>query len=829
MNGWWALWLAGCCGGPGPSWNAPQPIYLDGQAQTLDLAAWVDASRQDLSFTALGDASVIAEINETSLTLTPQPGWSGDALVELTVADPCGNTDTVLVDVFSGSDPDGPTPGGPCATTLTFQGSEITEAVAVAGSFNGWSTDSHLLADRGDGTWTIDLDLAPGSYPYKLVETRGGAFGGDAQWLCDPEAAYAHCDAGYIQPWETDWSHQCEPGVSSCNSLLVVRECAPPRLEVTSLAIDRAANAVTVAVDATAGSGGALVSARATLDDVLLSGPWEEDPAGGFRIDQSGLSDGRHTLRFTVTDAAGNVSEEAYVPFWTDDRDWQTGLMYFAFLDRLNNGDPTNDGSEGASATWGGYEGGDLQGLIDMLPYLDDLGVTVLWISNAQDNAPDAWAGDCNLTYAGYHAYWPGSPYAVEEHFGTEATLEALVDAAHDRGMRVVMDWVANHVHEAHPYATDHPEWFNSYAFCRDFVDGQMNFDRIPETCWFAPYLPDIDYGHPDALTTMVDDAVWWATRYELDGFRADAVKHMSHAVNWNLASAIHERIQHTDAGGDEDFYTVGETFDGSYDRIEAYVGPNQLDGQFDFPLYFALRSTFISDANPVKAVVESKATSDARFSGLMSTFLGNHDVLRFTTDAAEGYQDICDNGQIRVAGAPQDSWPYDRMRLAWTFLFTNPGVPLIYYGDELGIPGHPDPDNRQPLWVHTGGNLDGVSSVADLAGRVSGLQASVLRHVQALALARADHPALSLGSGVEWWDDGWDLYAYTRSSGADHAIVVLNRSEQGHSMTNGLAFAGLPTSGTWRDVLTGDTFTAAGDTITIDVGPRSSRVLVLD
>ena len=78
------------------------------------------------------------------------------------------------------------------------------------------------------------------------------------------------------------------------------------------------------------------------------------------------------------------------------------------------------------------------------------------------------------------------------------------------------------------------------------------------------------------------------------------------------------------------------------------------------------------------------------------------------------------------------------------------------------------------------------------------------------------------------WWDDGWDLYAYTRSSGGDHAIVVLNRSEQSHAMTNGLSFAGLPTGGTWRDALTGDTFVASGDSLTIDVPPRASRVLIL-
>ena len=99
--------------------------------------------------------------------------------------------------------------------------------------------------------------------------------------------------------------------------------------------------------------------------------------------------------------------------------------------------------------------------------------------------------------------------------------------------MRVIMDWVANHVHEDHPSASE--DWFNEEATCKDSVDGEENWNRIPEECWFAPYLPDIDYTDPVAMQWMIDDALWWAKEYELDGFRVDAVKHMSHAVAWNL------------------------------------------------------------------------------------------------------------------------------------------------------------------------------------------------------------------------------------------------------------------------------------------------------
>ncbi len=816
--------LSGCCGGPPAAFTGPlDPVYLDGGSVTVDLARHVADTRHEIAFRVSDDPDLVEEMDGTRLTITPQPGWRGTTSLRIALSDDCGGRDTAWLEVHGGA---ASTATGACRTTLTHRPQGPVEGVAVAGAWNDWSPTADPMADQGDGSWTVTLDLPEGAYPYKLVEFPGGAFGGDGQWLCDPAAPYIQCDPGYKEPWDTDWTHTCAPGVESCNSLLIVPPCGPPSLAVSELSIDRAARAVRAVVEATPGAGGDVASATATLDGAPLDGAWTGDR---FEVDLDGLSAGRHTLRFQVEDAAGNPSDEAWVPFWLDQADPDAGLMYFAFVDRVANGRPDLDGSEGATANTGDYAGGDLDGLRALLPYLDDLGVTVLWLSNMQDNAEGAWPGDCGRTYAAYHAYWPDAPRRVEEHFGDDAALRALIDDAHARGMRVVMDLVLNHVHQDHPYFADHPEWFNPYEDCEATVGSQLNFDRIPETCWFSPYLPDFDTSHPDVLRTLVDDALWWARTYELDGFRADAVKHMSHAVTWNLASAVARQVEHRDAGGDEDFYMVGETFDGDRARIAAYVGPDQLDGQFDFPLYFALRDGFISGAAPLSDVLAAVDASRAAYGDArMSTFLGNHDVPRFVTEAAEGWQDPCYAGQIRNAAPPADPWPTDRLKLAWTALFTSPGLPLVYYGDELGVPGYGDPDNRQPLWWHTGGDLAGVDSVDAMAARVSPQAAGVLRHVKALADARAAHPALVRGARVEWWDE-WDLHAYALGADGDHALVLLNRSGADRQLVNGLSFAGLPTGGTWRDVLTGDTFLATGDQLAVDVPANGSRVLVAE
>src|SRR5690606_12980529 len=146
------------------------------------------------------------------------------------------------------------------------------------------------------------------------------------------------------------------------------------------------------------------------------------------------------------------------------------------------------------------------------------------------------------------------------------------------------------------------------------------------------------------------------------------------------------------------------------------------------------------------------------------------------------------------------------------------------YYGDELGLPGYGDPDNRQPLAWHA--DLDGVGSVADLAARVDPHQAGVLRHVAALARARAAHPAFRYGDWVEWWRED-ALFAYAISHRGDHALVVLNRTDSFRQLDNGLSFAGLPTTGTYEDVLTGEVFAPSGDFVSVTVPARGSRVLV--
>ncbi len=733
---------------------------------------------------------------------------------------------------------------GSCETTFTYraEGEADFDGVFLAGDWDGWDPSATPLTEVSPGLWSVSLPLEPGPHGYRFVEFQSWTYDGHRSWVCDPEAPLIQCDEGYTTVGNTDWAQTCTTGEdSSCNSLIVVEDCARPTLSLTALQIDRAAKGVQASIAFVPGAGGeGLGASSVTLDGAPLSLSWVDDQAV---IDLSGLTPTRHTLRAVATDAAGREAEALYVPFWLDQDDagdaaWRSAPLYFAFVDRMQDGDPANSAPEGTSIAIGDYEGGDYAGLIALLPYLQSLGVGALWLSNASDNAEGPWAGACGQTIAGYHAYWPDAARDVEEHFGTEADLHDLVDAAHASGMRVLMDWVGNHVHEDHPYYTEHAAdgWFTEASACDETVGGQLGYDRIPETCWFAGYLPDLDYTHPEPLVTMVDDALWWVKTYELDGLRVDAVKHMNHAVAWNLEAKIQAEVEHRAVGGDESFWTVGETFDG-YERIANYLSKGDqkgLDGQFDFPMYYTQLGAFATRTSSLADLEGTVAASEAAFGdALMSGFLGNHDVVRWTSYAAEGYQGSCEGDGLtpRYAAVTTDPAIYARLRLSWTFLFTQPAVPLVYYGDELGMPGYADPDNRKPLW-ELAGDLSGVWSVDDLAAQVTAEQASVLRHVASLAAARKAHPAMWRGTTTEWWlgpSDWATVWAYARTDAdtGDAVLVAINNGDDDVTLTNGLAFAGLPTGGTWTDTLSGETFTAAGDSLSFWLPARSSRVLV--
>ena len=697
-----------------------------------------------------------------------------------------------------------------CPVILSHTAVANPDKVWLAVDTPGWRPEDHPLTQQDDGSWSISARLDPGAYAYRFIEFVAWTEGGAELSLCDASAALAVCDNPTT--WENDWVQDCTTDGGSCDSMVVVDDCSQPSIVVQEVLYAEGSLAVT----------GEVSPASATLSATLNGEQVSAQRDGAvFHVEHTGLDEGRHQLDVRASTADGKTSETTSVPIWTDDWDWDEAIIYHAMIDRVQNGDPSNDARSESSHTISDWAGGDLAGLRSALPYLDDLGVNTLWLSNPQPAPEGAWPGTCDATYAGFHGFWPTAADGVDARLGTVEDLDALISDAHARHMRVIVDWVGNHIHSENPAAVD-SALFHPLAECNGTAsDGGSNWDRIPEDCWFTSYLPDWDHSQPKVMDSVIQTAVHWARERKLDGLRVDAAKHMSHAVLFNLRAELREALEHP--GSRFDFNLVGETFDGA-EAINRYIGPDLLHGQFDFPLYWAIRDTFAYDTRSVADTVWQAANiAEAYPGGRMSTFLGNLEVSRFVSDASEAWDGVCGEGGLRQAYAPSGMWAYERLALAWTVLFTQPGMPMIYYGDEFGLPGYGDPDNRQPLSWH---GIDLSQSYDGVMADLSEGPAHVLNVVSRLARSRTNHAALREGERVEWWDGGDGLYATAHRAEGSEAIVVINRTDSEQWLDNGIAFAGL-SSPNWSDILSDQTMSVDGDRLVFSIPPNTAQVWI--
>lgn len=488
--------------------------------------------------------------------------------------------------------------------------------------------------------------------------------------------------------------------------------------------------------------------------------------------------------------------------------DWRDSVIYFVFVDRFENGDPSNDGGVGVplAADW---QGGDWAGVTARIEsgYFEDLGVNTLWLSVPFDNTNDSGFGSDGHEYSAYHGYWPANVDQTEEHFGTLAELQQTIDTAHEHGLKVLFDFAMNHVHISSPVYADHPEWFwpNDNGSGGDCVCGSgcsWDGDQA-RRCWFTEYLPDYDFTDAAARTFSVDNALQWIGDTGVDGFRLDAVKHIEDAWLLDLRERVLAEVE-PETG--EHFYMVGETFTGDQGTIAHYVNPEMLDGQFDFPLRMQMAYNVLMRGGSMQELADFMDANDDYYgAAIMSTFIGNHDIPRAIHLAQDTpvwnnqWADGKDRAWSNQPGLPAGASAFERLANSFTILMTTKGAPLIYYGDEVGMAGGGDPDNRRAM------QWDGYS-----AG-----QTFLLEHIRRLTAIRADHPATRRGTRTTLSADG-DTFAYVVEYGGDTVWVALNRGD-GSTQVDGLPAEMLV------DELTGDA--VMGPSVTVPA--RSARVLV--
>jgi neopullulanase len=800
--------LTACCK------NTPEPILSEPNLGNLDpnetysiplTEIVIDSTLQEFELdfaVASSDPGIYVSVEHGKLKLSAEKDYDGTSEISLTVFDTCDTQTTLNFDVSFGV---GTINEEECAQKFSYTAQNNPRSVYVAGSFNDWNAQSHQLTEVSDGVFEGEFVLPIGGHSYKFVEELGD---GTQMWNCDPEVEMYQCDDGQF------FRDECVSGMASCNSLVHIPETCNSdeivvdSLQVTSTRISGGIIIPSVLEDAVLRWDGSAV----TTDDSEITVSYDEDANQTLvEFDYNNLGEGRHKFEIEGRNHR-DVLINYYLPLWNDNFDWKEAVMYFVFVDRFYNGDSDNDFSQGSNSEMADYLGGDWRGVIEKLDYLEDLGVDALWLTSPQSNPEGLYEGKCDMDITGYHGYWPEHPTKLEEQFGDKSALLELIDKAHKRDIRVLFDWVGNHIFEEHPYATEHPEWLTSFHLC----DENDNWNQAPETCWFAPYIPTISYYKPEPIGQMVEDAITFAKEYDLDGYRVDAVKHIPYAVHRNFQTQVSKRIENEHF----DFYTVGETFSGDASLLNSYIGETMLDGQFDFDLYWNILGAFGRNEIPLYEVEEAYQRNTLIYGeAKMSHFLGNHDVERFIShadgDVVSLYGDgLCPNGYSRgPAESPLIQDPYDSLKLAWTYLMFTDGPVLIYYGDEIGLPGYHDPDNRHMM------KFDNQLSV---------YEEDILDHVQKLTKIRKEHRIHFFGERSIWWgtpDD--DMLAIANSTFSGGSIIIMNRSYEDQTIQNTLEWSGLPNSSSYIDELTGEEFVPSDDLLSITIPARSSRVLV--
>ncbi len=638
-----------------------------------------------------------------------------------------------------------------CHVIREHRPSSPATSVQIAGEFSSWQP-LDMKGPNDEGWWTIDLgELSPGNYGYKYLY--------DGTWEATPP------------PWSAGhWVDGFE------NRNLRVSDCTRPFLRVIAADADAQGN-LAVEVEflrAADGSPGDEQSLSVSVGGQAVPASWDAS-TGHIEVSKSDLASGKHTVRIEMADSAGSLAENSplVIPLWVEQHEfiWQDGLIYFAFTDRFRNGDwdqPTLFESTPNVAPRADYLGGDFLGIIHALQegYFSDLGVNTLWLSPVYENPEGGYLGlDGEHLYSGYHGYWPTSARQVEQRFGdagatAEERLHELIDIAHSQGIRVLFDLVLNHVHQEHEYFVDHPDWNEGGCVCGT---AGCDWEERALDCWFTDYLPDLNYRNHEIVQQVVDDVLWWVREFDVDAVRIDAAKHMDHVVMRTLRARLDSEVRGSFGAP---LYLVGETFTGSgqHGLLMDYVSPWELDGQFDFPLYWQIRNTFAQEGS-FTSLEESVQIGRAAYGdALMSPFLGNHDIPRFATEAAGN--DLGPWGEsldwMAAGGGVVDQWDIiNRLSMAFAFTLTQPGVPLIYYGDELGLAGSGDPDNRRMM---------------TFAPHRSANQEELLRRVQAIGQVRAESAALRRGEPQTLWvDDTLLIYSMTTSDG-DVAVVAMNK-----------------------------------------------------
>ena len=470
-------------------------------------------------------------------------------------------------------------------------------------------------------------------------------------------------------------------------------------------------------------------------------------------------------------------------------------VMYLIMIDRFADGDPSNNDPTQSRGIYDRknkfyYHGGDLQGVIDRLPYLKELGVTAIWLTPWYDNYDRLNQIELKeeKPSTGFHGYNPQDFYAVDEHFGTLAKLRELVEVAHRSGIKIIQDQVMNHTGPYHPWVDDPPTptWFNgtrSRHLKNSFQTWVLHDPRANEKLkretmdgWFLDFLPDLNQHDPEVSRYLIQNTLWWIGVTGLDGIRMDTWQYVPNSFwrDWNAALKREFRY----------VTVVGEVKDGDVVHTSFFQGgrirfdgiDSGLDSLLDFPLFYPVRHAF-AEGKPLDEIPKTLA-KDYLYTNpeILVTLLGGHDDGRFMSEKG-----------ATIAG----------LKLANAFVLTTRGVPQLYYGDEIAMEGEDEPTTRRDF---PGGFPGDKRNAFTAAGRTREEQ-DLFEYIRRLTNLRRELEPLRTGALVNLYVSE-QQYAYARTTRNETVVVVINNDNNAADIEFDVTRAGLKNAASLSDRL---------------------------
>ena len=392
-----------------------------------------------------------------------------------------------------------------------------------------------------------------------------------------------------------------------------------------------------------------------------------------------------------------------------EEHKWQDETVYSLMIDRFNNGDQTNDFGVDINDP-NGYHGGDFQGIIDQLDYIKEMGFTAISLTPIFANED-----------GGYHGYWVNDFYQTDEHFGSNDLFNKLVDEAHKRDMKVILDFVSGDVGPKHPWVNDptKKDWFK---------EGQEEVDQEGIT------LPKLDHENPEVKKYLIDAAKWWIKESDIDGYFLDSAGDVSTSFWVDFTNEV-KSVK-------KDFFLLGEVTTNDPVKMASYAETG-IDGFVDFPLNEELRKVFPKPDQSFGELFKRLEQNEelGLNSYLMGTFMDNHHTVRFTRDMVEN-----------------NEHPGPRWKQSLTYLYTTPGIPIVYYGSEIALDGGNSPDNRRQMNFRTDKEL--------------------IDYMAKLSRVRSQLPSLTRGKmELLYEQDG--MAVYKREYQEETSVVAINNTTE--------------------------------------------------